>query len=62
MSESEIGNAVRLLVHCHHMLVEGAAGVAVAGFVQLAPRFENKNIVIVICGANIDPLVLKELL
>ena len=44
------------------MLIEGAAAVAVASFVKLRERFGGRNVVIVICGANISPATLKEVL
>ena len=39
---------------CHTLLIEGAAGVAIAGFLKEAPRLAGKKVAIVICGANIS--------
>lgn len=53
VSEQEIASALRLVVEHHHTLIEGAAAVAVAGFAKIAERYSDKDVVIVICGANI---------
>ena len=39
-----------------------AAGVAVAGYLKEAPRYAGKEIVIVLCGANIGRERLREVL
>ena len=54
VSESEIATAMRCFIEQHHMLIEGAAGVAIAGFLKEAPRLVGKTVAIVICGANIS--------
>jgi len=40
-------------------MVEGAAGLAVAAFRKFASRFNGKKIVLVSCGSNINPKVIK---
>ena len=62
VSEDEIKDAMRLVIDRHHTLIEGAAGVAVAGFLKEKDRFAGKNVVIVLCGANISRERLKEIL
>jgi threonine dehydratase len=62
VSEDEIRDAVRLIVGRHHTLIEGAAGVAVAGYLANRHRFADQTVAIVLCGANIDNQVLKEIL
>lgn len=62
VSEEQIAEAVRLVVGRHCTLIEGAAGVAVAGFMAVRERFAGKRVAIVLCGANIDATVLKEIL
>jgi threonine dehydratase len=54
VSEDEIRAAMRLVVERHHTLVEGAAAVAVAGYLKTKDRFRGKRVVIVLCGANIS--------
>jgi threonine dehydratase len=62
VSEEQIAAAVRLIVDSHHTLVEGAAGVAVAGFLAHRQRVAGRRVAIVLCGANIDVAVLKQVL
>ena len=45
---------------CHQMMIEGAAGVAIAGFLKLQRKFKNKKVLIVLCGANISSEKLME--
>lgn len=60
--EDEIRENLRLFMETHHMLIEGAAAVAVASYLKIRDRFAGNNLVIVICGANISPETLKEVL
>jgi threonine dehydratase len=54
VSESEIAHAMKL-VHDHHgYVIEGAAGVALAGLLKDSGRYQGKNVVIVICGGNVS--------
>ena len=62
LNEAEIRDAVRLVVGRHHTLIEGAAGVAVAGYLARRARYAGRRVAIVLCGANIDPSTLKTLL
>jgi threonine dehydratase len=60
VSEDEIRAAMRLVVERHHTLVEGAAAVAVAGYLKMKERFRGRRVVIVLCGANISLERLRE--
>lgn len=62
VSENEIREAMRLFIETHHLLIEGAAGVALAAFLKLKDRFSGGTVVIVICGANIGLKTLKRIL
>lgn len=62
VSEEEIRDAMLLFMETHHMLIEGAAGVAIASCLKTKERFRGKNVVIVICGANISLETLKTVL
>ncbi|HKQ97120.1 MAG TPA: threonine/serine dehydratase [Candidatus Polarisedimenticolia bacterium] len=53
VSEAEIGAALRLVVACHHTMIEGSAAVAVAAYLKVAERFRGRRVGIVLCGANI---------
>ena len=59
VAEAEILAAMRRILETEHWLIEGAAGVAVAGFLREAPRYEGKTVAIVICGRNVSPGVLN---
>lgn len=62
VGEADIASAIRDVVGTHHMLIEGAAGVAVAGFRQVADAYANKNSAIILCGANIGLPTLRRVL
>lgn len=62
VDEEAIAEAMRRIVGRHHLLVEGAAGVAVAAFLADAERWAGKRVGIVLCGANIAPAVLARVL
>ena len=53
---------MRLIIDHHHTLIEGAAGVAVAGCIKDKDRTTDHNVVIVLCGGNISRERLKEVL
>jgi len=61
VSEAGILDAMRLVMETEHWLIEGAAGVAVAAFQKEAGRYEGKNVVILLCGRNLSPEVLRRL-
>jgi threonine dehydratase len=62
VSEEEIRQAIRLCLETHHMLIEGAAGVPLAALLKTAERCCDKNVVVVLCGANISVDTLKTIL
>jgi threonine dehydratase len=53
VSEPEIAAAMRRLAESDHWIVEGTAGVALAGLIQTAPAWRGKKVAVVICGRNI---------
>ena len=56
VSEDEIARAVRDVALVDHLVVEGAAGVAVAGYRKLAaerPALARRTSAIILCGGNI---------
>jgi threonine dehydratase len=61
VSEGEILDAMRLIHRRKHWLVEGAAGVALAGFIKAEKRYEGQSVAVVICGGNVSQRV-KDLL
>ncbi len=63
VEEAEIRRAMGLVKDEQGLLVEGAAGVAVAGLLKAPghPRnAEGRNAVVIICGGNIDPAVFED--
>jgi threonine dehydratase len=62
VSEPEIAEAMRTFMDAHHMLLEGAAGVALAGLMANADDYKGKNVVVIICGGNISRQTLKEVI
>lgn len=64
VSEEQIGAAIRLLFEEHRLVIEGAAGVAVAGalsYLQRQHRASDTRGVVIVCGGNIAIERLKEL-
>src|SRR5688572_7314893 len=55
VSEDEILDATRRVFRQDGQLIEGAAGVAVAAFLQSAGDYAGKTVVIIVCGGNGDP-------
>jgi threonine dehydratase len=62
VSEDQIAEAMRQFIDAHHMLPEGAAGVALAGLMRRADQYKDKNVVIIICGGNISRETLKSVI
>lgn len=62
VSEQEIKNAIIAIIKTQHLLIEGAAGVAVASLLKNAKQFQNKNVVIILSGANISLETLKQVI
>ncbi len=53
VSETEIARAMRQIADAEHWMVEGSAGVALAGLVQTAENYSGKKVAVVLCGRNI---------
>jgi threonine dehydratase len=62
VSEESIVEAMRAFIDSHHMLLEGAAGVALAGLLATQRQFAGKNVVAIVCGGNISRETLKRVL
>ncbi len=62
VSEDEIADAMRFMVAEHQMIVEGAAGVAVAAFRQTAAQYAGATVAIVLCGGNVGYDTLRAVL
>ncbi|CAI0906734.1 threonine/serine dehydratase [Serratia ficaria] len=53
VSEAEIKAAMRQLAASDRWIIEGAAGVALAAAIRLAPEFQGKKVAVALCGKNI---------
>lgn len=53
VSEDEIARAMRKIAEGERWMIEGAAGVAVAGLVKTAEKYRGKKVAVVLCGRNI---------
>jgi threonine dehydratase len=53
VTESQIAAAMRRIAAAEHWIVEGAAGVALAGLVKLAHDYRGGTVAVVLCGRNI---------
>lgn len=62
VSESEIAAAMCEFIDAEHMLLEGAAGVAIAGLKKAAETYQGRNVVVIICGGNISRETLKQVI
>src|SRR5260370_6136027 len=62
VSEAEILAALRLILETEHWVIEGAAAVAVAAYLNTAQDYHGKTGAIVLCGRNVSPEVLCRLM
>jgi threonine dehydratase len=62
VTETEIKESLRQYLQIHHILIEGSAAVAVAACVKHSGRLAGKNVVVILCGANISLETLKGIL
>ncbi len=62
VSEDEILAAMRRIMKTEHWLIEGAAAVAVAAYLQDAKRYAGRKVAIVLCGRNLSPEALARLI
>jgi threonine dehydratase len=53
VSEVEIARAMRRIAEGERWMIEGAAGVAVAGLLQTAEAYRGKKVAVVLCGRNV---------
>lgn len=62
VSEGEIAAAMRLLADEHRLLVEGSAAVSVAAFLKQKQRFEGRQVVLLLCGGNVDAETIRRVI
>jgi threonine dehydratase len=54
VSEADIKRAMYEMANREHWMIEGAAGVAVAGLMALRDKFAGATVAVVVCGRNIS--------
>ncbi|MGB5399803.1 MAG: pyridoxal-phosphate dependent enzyme, partial [Thermoanaerobaculia bacterium] len=62
VSEEEIRQAIRHVLEKHHLLIEGAAALSVAAFLQQIEHFRGRRTVLVLSGAKISLETLSSVL
>jgi threonine dehydratase len=62
VDEGDIEEAMLLLLEIEKTVVEGAGAVGLAGLLRNRARFSGKKVGIVLCGGNIDPLMLADII
>lgn len=62
VDEGDIEQAVLMLLEIEKTLVEGAGAAGLAALVRYPERFKGKKVGLVLCGGNIDPLLLAAII
>jgi threonine dehydratase len=62
VDEGDIEAAILLLLEVEKTVVEGAGGTGLAALMQHRERFAGKRVGLVLCGGNIDPLTLADVI
>jgi threonine dehydratase len=62
VSEGDIEHAIVLLLEIEKTVVEGAGAAALAALVRHPQRFRGKRVGLILCGGNIDPMMLADII
>ena len=62
VGEDDIEQAILTLLEIEKTVVEGAGGVGLAALMKHRERFAGRKVGLVLCGGNIEPLVLAEII
>ncbi len=62
VSEEQIAEAMRDFIDSHHLLAEGAAGVALAALRVRGENYQGKNVVVIVCGGNVSRETLRKVI
>jgi threonine dehydratase len=62
VSEGDIEHAMVLLLEIEKTVVEGAGATGLAALMRHRARFVGKNVGLILCGGNIDPMVLADII
>jgi threonine dehydratase len=61
VAEEEIQAGMKNIFEEHRYVIEGAPGVVVAAFQKIMPQLKGKNVILVMCGGNIEIEKFKQL-
>ena len=63
MTEAEIREGLREFTRAHDMPIEGSAAVALMACAKTcamnSAKLQNRNVVVILCGGNINPETLR---
>ena len=62
VSEDDIEQAILMLLEIEKTVVEGAGAVGLAALLKHSARFKGRKVGLILCGGNIEPLVLAEII
>ncbi|MDE2092611.1 MAG: threonine ammonia-lyase [Burkholderiales bacterium] len=62
VGEDDIEQAILALLEIEKTVVEGAGGVGLAALMKHPARFAGRKVGLILCGGNIEPLVLAEII
>jgi threonine dehydratase len=62
VDEGDIEQAIVMLLEIEKTLVEGAGAAGLAALLKYPERFRGKKVGLVLCGGNIDPLLLAAII
>jgi threonine dehydratase len=62
VDEGDIEQAIVMLVEIEKTVVEGAGAVGLAALLKHRERFKGRKVGLILCGGNIEPLVLAEII
>ncbi|MDP9045104.1 MAG: threonine ammonia-lyase [Pseudomonadota bacterium] len=62
VTEDDIEQAILMLLEIEKTVVEGAGAVGLAALLRHPDRFKGRKVGLILCGGNIEPLVLSEII
>jgi threonine dehydratase len=62
VSEGDIEHAIVLLLEIEKTVVEGAGATGLAALIRHRGRFAGRKVGLILCGGNIDPMVLADII
>jgi threonine dehydratase len=62
VSEGDIEHALVLLLEIEKTVVEGAGAAGLAALIRHRERFAGRKVGVILCGGNIDPMVLADII